>query len=76
MAPDGTTTLSELAEAMVILAFAAPKKTVLAETDVLKLVPEMMTVLPDDPDAGEMEVTTGVCAKHCKPILNNRQLHI
>ena len=74
MAPDGTITLSKLAEALAMLAFAAPKKTEFPEADVLKPEPEMTTVLPADPVAGEMEVTTGVCAKHCEPMLNNKQL--
>ena len=76
VAPGGTTTVSELADAVETVAFAAPKYTVLAAAAVPKLAPEITTVMPAGPAAGEMEVMTGVCAKHCNPMLINRQLNI
>ena len=57
--PKGTVTVKEVAVAAVTLAFTAPKKTMLFDGVVLKLVPLIVTDVPTGPEAGEKELIVG-----------------
>ena len=59
MTPFGTVTAKEVADATVTFAFTAPKKTMLFEGVVLKLVPIIVTDVPTGPEAGEKELIVG-----------------
>jgi hypothetical protein len=61
MAPAGTVTVRDVAEAAVTSAFIPPINTVLFAAVVLKLAPVMVTEVPTGPDPGEKELMTG-CA--------------
>ncbi len=75
VAPTGTVTESEVVAAAVTTARDAPKKTILFDGFVLKLVPVIVTVAPMGPEAGEKEVMLGACAYplRCKLIMKERE---
>lgn len=62
MAPGGTVTDKEVVLAAEILAFTAPKNTILFAGTGLKLLPVIITVAPTGPDSGVKEVMDGACA--------------
>lgn len=55
----GTVTISSVDVAEVIVAWVAPKNTMLLAEVASKLVPEMVTVVPTGPLVGEKEVIVG-----------------
>ena len=57
--PKGTATVNEFAVAAVTVALTAPKKTMLLDGVVLKLVPVIVTDVPTGPEAGENELIVG-----------------
>lgn len=57
--PKGTATVNEVAVAAVTVALTAPKKTMLLDGVVLKLVPVIVTDVPTGPEAGENELIVG-----------------
>ena len=59
MAPVGTVTVSTVAEAVVTVAWVAPKKTMLFAGVGSKLVPVMVTVVPIGPLVGVKEEMIG-----------------
>jgi hypothetical protein len=65
LAPVGTVTLREVELAVVTAAFTDPKKTILADGVLLKLVPLMVTVEPTAPECGLKSLMTG-CANAIK----------
>ena len=71
MAPEGTVTVTLVAEAAVTVARVAPKNTMLLLGVALKLVPVRVTTSPGLALTGLNEVTTGTWAKlvQAQPII-------
>jgi len=70
--PAAVVTLRDEEFPALMIAFRCPKKTELLDAGVLKFDPEIVTVVPAGPFAGEMDVMVGVWAKPAQWTIRRR----